>query len=140
MGIASFNFDVEQFSVLSLPPLGGRGDPDSVTLSVLNDCLCASTFDCAREELDIWVMTKYGIKESWSKHLTIRNLDYGPNLEPLIFFNNEIIFMLYNGRLVLFHDTRRKFTRESRIFQIEGSILATAYNPSFVSLKEVAKG
>eukprot|EP00258_Populus_trichocarpa_P032482 XP_024448501.1 uncharacterized protein LOC18101738 [Populus trichocarpa] len=59
---------------------------------------------------------------------------------PLIFLNSGLILMMNNHERFVIYDTRRKFMKVIRICQTQGSKYAIAYKPSFVSLKDVAKG
>ncbi|XP_011043837.1 PREDICTED: F-box protein At3g07870-like [Populus euphratica] len=144
--ICSFNFGKEQFGQLPLPPTYDGNDA-RVKLGVLKDCLCVSVPEKVGsvDKFGIWVMKKYGIKQSWIQQYVIENLypDVGrlKFYEPLIFLSTGEILISFNGEfLVCYNTTLKKLARKSTITQTKGGIHAIAYNPSLVSLNVVARG
>ncbi|KAG5240920.1 F-box protein [Salix suchowensis] len=136
--IGSFNFENEQFSQFSLPP---RYNEELVTLTVFEGCLGVSFFStCLQPQYEIWVMKEYGKKESWTKLITVENPGFGELCEPLIFLNSGLILMMHCREYVVCYDTRTRFMEAIRIWQAQGNSYAMPYKPSFVSLKDVAKG
>jgi len=63
----SFDLGNESYKKV-LPPDYGDIHACNLALSVLRDCLCLVTCH------DIWVMTDYGIQESWTKLFTFSNM------------------------------------------------------------------
>lgn len=136
--IGSFNFEKEQFSQFSLPP---RYNEELVTLTVLEGCLGVSFFStCLQPQYEVWVMKEYGKKESWTKLITVENPGFGQLCEPLIFVNSGLILMMHYREYVVCYDARTKSMEAIRIWQAQGNSYAMPYKPSFVSLKDVAKG
>ncbi|KAJ6351781.1 hypothetical protein OIU78_007638 [Salix suchowensis] len=122
----------------SLPP---RYNEELVTLTVFEGCLGVSFFStCLQPQYEIWVMKEYGKKESWTKLITVENPGFGELCEPLIFLNSGLILMMHCREYVVCYDTRTRFMEAIRIWQAQGNSYAMPYKPSFVSLKDVAKG
>ncbi|VFQ87310.1 unnamed protein product [Cuscuta campestris] len=73
--IWSFDFGKEVFSLISLPNDVNNGSYKKMdkNLSAFNSCLCLSCSPTGytRGEIDIWIMQKYGVKESWVKQFVI---------------------------------------------------------------------
>ncbi|KAJ7014654.1 hypothetical protein NC653_004078 [Populus alba x Populus x berolinensis] len=144
--ICSFNFGKEQFGQLPLPPTYDGNDV-RVKLGVLKDCLCVSVPEKVGnvDKFGIWVMKRYGSKQSWIQQYVIENLypDVGrlKFYEPLIFLSTGEILMSFNGEfLVCYNTTLKKLAKKSTITQSKGGIHAIAFNPSLVSLNDVARG
>ncbi|KAK9902485.1 hypothetical protein M0R45_001574 [Rubus argutus] len=92
----------------------------------------------------MWVMKDYGVQESWTKTIVVEGL-YLPELdndvyEPLVFLRNGEILLCYNDWIVVCYNQGTKSLRETRVAQTGSHFRAIGYNPSFVSLQEVAKG
>ncbi|KAJ6752035.1 hypothetical protein OIU85_002455 [Salix viminalis] len=144
--ICSFNFGKEQFGQLPLPPTYDGNDV-RVKLGVLKDCLCVSVPEKVGsvDKFGIWVMKKYGVKQSWIQQYVIENLypDVGrlKFYEPLIFLSTGEILVSFNGEFLACYNTKmKKLVKKSTITQTKGGIHAIAYNPSLVSLNVVARG
>ncbi|VFQ87316.1 unnamed protein product [Cuscuta campestris] len=70
--IWSFHFEEEKFSQIPLPDdvIPQASKKKNMILSVCDSCLCLSWFSKGDSvEVDTWIMKKYGVKESWVKHM-----------------------------------------------------------------------
>ncbi|KAE8654891.1 Detected protein of unknown function [Hibiscus syriacus] len=86
--LTSFDLETEQFQQVPKPDCCGS-DRCFHHLMVLRGCLSASAYH-SNEELEIWAMKEYGIKESWIKEFTIGTNYLPPTLQQndLLHFNN----------------------------------------------------
>ncbi|KAK8688712.1 hypothetical protein V6N13_087456 [Hibiscus sabdariffa] len=88
--LISFDLQTEQFQEVPKPDCcGGGSDRCFHHLMVLRGCLSAGAYH-VNEELEIWVMKEYGIKESWIKEFSIGTNYLPPTLQQkdLLHFNN----------------------------------------------------
>ncbi|GMI66269.1 F-Box Protein92 [Hibiscus trionum] len=69
--IMSFDLANEQFLEVPLPDCMISWDRQFHELVVLRGCLSAVSFEDDNEELEIWVMKEYGVRESWVKEFSI---------------------------------------------------------------------
>ncbi|KAK9933568.1 hypothetical protein M0R45_020761 [Rubus argutus] len=145
--IHSFNFETEKFQ--TLPPPGyfrqiEKQFKELLKLGVVDGCLFLCVCGDDPTQFDMWVMKDYGVQESWTKTLVVEGL-YLPELdndvyEPLVFLRNGEILLCYNDWIVVCYNQGTKSLRETRVAQTGSHFRAIGYNPSFVSLQEVAKG
>ncbi|KAK9933588.1 hypothetical protein M0R45_020780 [Rubus argutus] len=145
--IHSFNFETEKFH--TLPPPGyfrpiEKQFKELLKLGVVDGCLFSCVCGDDTSQFDMWVMKDYGVQESWMKTLVVEGL-YLPELdndvyEPLVFLRNGEILLCYNDWIVVCYNQGTKSLRETRVAQTGSHFRAIGYNPSFVSLQEVAKG
>ncbi|XVF62731.1 hypothetical protein PTKIN_Ptkin09bG0031600 [Pterospermum kingtungense] len=75
------------------------------TVGVFGGCLCwltcgTSTGTTAVKQYDFWVMSEYGIKESWTK--VVINIPF-LCLRPLSFLKNDEALLEIDGKLVLYN-------------------------------------
>ncbi|CAK9135937.1 unnamed protein product [Ilex paraguariensis] len=100
--ILSFHMSTEVFQKMGFPYVCSIGDGKYRSLGVLNESLALILYDYSAVEtknFDIWVMTEYGVSESWTKQFTIGPLSGVPC--PLsIWKNNELLLEASNGQLV----------------------------------------
>ncbi|CAL5393954.1 unnamed protein product [Camellia sinensis] len=143
--ICCFDFGSEQFRVVPEPPEFGlhKEFPDHIRLGVLQDFLSICDFS-SPSRINIWLMKDYGIKESWSKELVIEN-GIGKRVhlcsyEPIIILKSGEILMLVNKDTVMLYNPKSGSFKKLNIFGIKSEFYGIAYIPSFVSLKDVAKG
>ncbi|KAG5564504.1 hypothetical protein RHGRI_000625 [Rhododendron griersonianum] len=109
--IMSFNFDVESFRSVPQPPLGycavGLYSKQNMSLGVLRGRLCLC--DCSDYgHIDLWMMEKYCVQESWKKTFRIRTVtDKGRRLyglyEPISFLGSGGILFFHRSRIAVFH-------------------------------------
>ncbi|XP_062000577.1 F-box protein CPR1-like isoform X2 [Rosa rugosa] len=73
LGIFAFDLAKEEFQKMPLPIQDGKVK----YLGAFGDCLCA--FDCAEfytaGSIDLWVMKKYGVADSWTKLFNLKVSD-----------------------------------------------------------------
>ncbi|KAL7250104.1 hypothetical protein ACSBR1_012160 [Camellia fascicularis] len=144
--ICCFDFGSEQFRVVPEPlefGLHRKEFPDHIRVGVLRDSLSICDFSNPRR-IDIWLMKDYGIKESWSKELVIENgIGKRGNLdchEPIMILKSGEILMLVNkDALVMYNPKLGKF-KKLKTYGIKSEFHGIAHTPSFVSLRDVAKG
>ncbi|KAA8544178.1 hypothetical protein F0562_022186 [Nyssa sinensis] len=148
-------FDVvdESFRFVPSPPKFGDGDYrrepiTRMSFSVLRNCLCIALYPSSQPptRFEVWMMTDYGVKDSWTKVITMtEGIDIHTPYHPLILFNNGEIIMWVLGPkcttvLVSFDPKTRNFKlvptykRSREFFSEYGPI---PFVPSFVSLKDV---
>ncbi|KAF5446464.1 hypothetical protein F2P56_032092 [Juglans regia] len=141
--IVAFDFEVEQFSVVPLPPHFGethkvRENLHHMNMGVLGGCLsvCDVTFV---DHFDIWVMKKYGDPTSWTKEYVIQTHS-GHLHRPLKVLENEDILMIWDKReLVLYNPVERCF-RYLRIHGVLSVFEALIHVPSFLPLMDAVVG
>ncbi|KAL7250096.1 hypothetical protein ACSBR1_012152 [Camellia fascicularis] len=116
-----------------------------VRVGVLRDSLSISDFSNPFH-WDIWIMKDYGIKESWSKEFVIGNVTgkrgYGDYYETIMILKNGEILMLVNKGVLVLYSPKEGRVEKLNIdgININPAFYGTAHIPSFVSLKDVAKG
>ncbi|CAL5336328.1 unnamed protein product [Camellia sinensis] len=146
--IRCFDFGSEQFRVVPEPPECGlprKNFMGFVRVGVLRDSLSISDFSNPFH-WDIWIMKDYGIKESWSKEFVIGNVTsmrgYGDYYETIMILKNGEILMLVNKGVLVLYSPKEGRVEKLNIdgININPAFYGTAHIPSFVSLKDVAKG
>ncbi|KAI8010810.1 Transmembrane 9 superfamily member 11 [Camellia lanceoleosa] len=139
------NLKIEQFRVVPEPPEFGlhKEFHDHIYVGVLQDCLSICDF-FSPLCIDIWLMKDYGIKESWSKELVIENgivkRGHLCSYEPIIILKSGKVLMLVNKDALMLYNPRLGSFKMLNIYGIKSEFYGIAYIPSFVSLKDVAKG
>ncbi|KAK9285396.1 hypothetical protein L1049_024588 [Liquidambar formosana] len=138
--IPSFHFGSEEFGAIPAPAEKLMG---YLHLGVLGGCLsiCDGTNS---DHIDIWIMKNYGVKESWSKDFVIDNLIFERHnldfYEPIMILNSGEILILFNHDAVVLYSHETKGFDYLDIFGVKSMFEAIAHIPSFVSLRDVAKG
>ncbi|KAI8010809.1 F-box protein [Camellia lanceoleosa] len=89
-------------------------------------------------------MKDYGIKESWSKELVIesgigKSGNWG-SYEPIMMLKSGEILMLFNKDVLMLYNPKLGSFKKLNIYGIKLEFYGIAHIPSFVSLKDVAKG
>ncbi|CAL5391081.1 unnamed protein product [Camellia sinensis] len=116
-----------------------------VRVGVLRDSLSISDFSNPFH-WDIWITKDYGIKESWSKEFVIGNVigmrGYGDYYETIMILKNSEILMHFNKGVLVLYSPKEGRVEKLNIdgININPAFCGTAHIPSFVSLKDVAKG
>ncbi|KAM7493269.1 hypothetical protein LguiB_027878 [Lonicera macranthoides] len=111
-------------------------------VSVVNGNLSICDYS-NHDQIVIWVMKEYGVKESWSKDIVIaRRIDNFDNYELIMIYGNGKILMIFNKKSIIIYDPESKaFESELQIFAgVRSEFEAIAHVPSLISLKDVAKG
>ncbi|XP_074376793.1 F-box protein At3g07870-like [Apium graveolens] len=136
--VCTFDLEKELFHLTASAPLfyGMNGyDRDYRGLGTLGGCLCIID-NTADSELSIWVMKDYGMKESWTKEIVIKDkpgrLQY-QIVRPLIFLKSGSILMVCCDRFLF------TYCPESGALQIiecgpKDAYDAMVYVPSFIRL------
>ncbi|GJY79157.1 F-box associated domain containing protein [Tanacetum coccineum] len=137
--ICAFNFDNETFKLFPSPPFDAAKE-HSISLrsmGVLNGCLsqCDSTYN----DVTIWVMNEYGIKNSWYKMANVRQY-MCPKL--LMFQPINLLHGLKDGGVLMVHYQEKLYAyypgtnaiEDIRMFN--GHFTGVTYRPSFVKLRD----
>ncbi|KAK6133788.1 hypothetical protein DH2020_032499 [Rehmannia glutinosa] len=91
--IVSLDLKSEVYGIVEQPNYG-EGPFDS-SLGVLGGCICVLC-DYQKTQADLWVLKEYGIKESWTKVVTIPYID-----DPGKYLYSHPLCMLPNGEILL---------------------------------------
>ncbi|KAI4317737.1 hypothetical protein L6164_025584 [Bauhinia variegata] len=113
--IVSLDLGKETYSKLQLPDIEDKelvfGWP---MLSVLKDCLCFF-YDYKESYLVLWLMKEHGVRESWTKLMTIpymglERINKFPFLSPLFLSDNgEVLLQNHSDELVMYDPRDKKF-------------------------------
>ncbi|KAL9669886.1 hypothetical protein QQ045_007436 [Rhodiola kirilowii] len=57
---------------------------------------------------EIWVMERYGVKESWTKKISITNLKYSAFVEPLSFLRDGSLLLNIDHKKVIVYDPKKR--------------------------------
>lgn len=148
--IVSFDLGVEEFGFVSAPPLQNAKDGYHTRFGVLDGCL--SVIQCRRDYIiDIWLMLKYDVKESWVKRFCLPLESFWPN--NLSFDFAEVLKIRKNGELVLLCDDKYMVSydptsQDCRVLEVQGyegkgiyydgNLLAIPFAGSNICLKAVS--
>ncbi|XP_059649194.1 F-box protein At3g07870-like [Cornus florida] len=145
--IVSFNFDNEQFQSVPPPPRKSDGTDElsfeamsNVSMGVLEGCLCICE---ASNYINIWIMKKYGVQESWTKIFSIDTDERCPIglYQPIKYLKDGALLMFhyFTSSLNCYDPNEPKF-KCLKVFGIDSKFEAIAHIPSFISLKEAVTG
>ncbi|KAM7493272.1 hypothetical protein LguiB_027881 [Lonicera macranthoides] len=138
--ICYFDFVNEQFGEVLEPFENQVRYGKEVSVINGNLSICDSS---NHDQIVIWVMKEYGVKESWSKDIVItRRIDNFDSYELIMINSNGKILMIFNKKSIIIYDPESKaFESELQIFAgVRSEFEAIAHVPSLISLKDVAKG
>ncbi|KAH7862439.1 hypothetical protein Vadar_004787 [Vaccinium darrowii] len=150
--IASFNFDKEIFQPVPPPPLRrgmiSLGTMKNMSLGVLRNRLCICHYDFADFQIKIWVMKKYGVKESWTKVFRIdTTTEEGrwPHgvYEPISYLRSGCILFFHRlASAVVYYQAKGRFSslKFLKVRGVKCKYEAIAYTPSFISLNDAVMG
>ncbi|KAJ0082331.1 hypothetical protein Patl1_09773 [Pistacia atlantica] len=120
--IVAFDLVKEEFRELSLPDYGDESDNINknfqLDVGVLEGSLCVV---CYRDQVyaDVWMMTEYGVKESWTKLFTVKRpgtMNCLAFLRPLAYSKEgDKVLVEVNGEKLLWYDLEKKRLRSVRI-------------------------
>ncbi|KAK2986261.1 hypothetical protein RJ640_021830 [Escallonia rubra] len=129
----SFHISTEVFQQIRLPDVCAFPDGNERAFLVLNESIALLLFNPSEQMyFDIWLMTEYGIAESWTKQFTI-----GPLVQvkqPLLFWKQELFLEKVNGQLVSY-DLKSQTLKEFQVHGAQDSLRVVAYSESLVSIK-----
>ncbi|KAK3025699.1 hypothetical protein RJ639_041704 [Escallonia herrerae] len=124
----SFHISTEVFQQIRLPDVCAFPDGNERAFLVLNESIALLLFNPSEQtSFDIWLMTEYGIAESWTKQFTI-----GPLVQierPVLFWKHELLMENANGQLVSY-DLRSQRLKEFQLYGAQKSLRAVAYTTS----------
>ncbi|KAK9074100.1 hypothetical protein SSX86_006697 [Deinandra increscens subsp. villosa] len=138
--LCTFDIENETFQLFPSRPSDAKDESPMhfVSLAVMRGCLCQSDtyYD---DEIVIWVMKEYGIKESWCKEVVIKK-SVSPDLdwvmwEPLYLMEglkDGSFLMVYYEDFLLKYCPERKTVEKVELF--DRYFNGIAYRPSFVKL------
>ncbi|KAJ7960715.1 F-box family protein [Quillaja saponaria] len=102
--IVCFNFESEKFQTVPSPLSYTR----DVSMGELRGCLYICRACSSFSPTDIWVMEKYGVRESWTKILTIKNDVEHPRprgvYQPIKYMKNGTILMYHSSNCLIYYD------------------------------------
>ena len=99
---------ITYFSIFSPPPamVGVR------ELSVLRDCLCFSYCTWCGDEIVIWLMKEYQVKESWTIEYRLSTVYIDRNkfsfVHPIKAFKNGDILMLLDKKALIYYSNKTR--------------------------------
>ncbi|VFQ87313.1 unnamed protein product [Cuscuta campestris] len=107
--IWSFHFGEERFSPTPIPfpddVISEAYKKKSKILCVFNYCLCLRCSSCVvGDEIDVWIMKEYGVKESWVRQFVIVN---DPWSVPLMHMDEGKILAESGNKLYLYDPQTR---------------------------------
>ncbi|KAG8390674.1 hypothetical protein BUALT_Bualt01G0108200 [Buddleja alternifolia] len=108
----------------------------SPSLGVLGECLCVLC-DFPETSVDVWVLKRYGVKESWDKVVTVpyslRDPWKGPYSTPLFIGPKGEVFLVYGSSFVMYDPKDNWFKRPDMV-DFGAFLEADVYVESLVSL------
>lgn len=155
--IASFDVCTEKWSEVPIPdyiengPINPKNnmawrlygmdiEDDMVDLGVLDGSLCLLTKNYRRlfGEVDVWVMMKYGVKDSWVRLFDASDLDLTGSLEvaPIAYSKrgSEILMRTFDLSRVFWYNLREKRARSADFQGVRDYCQVSVCIPSLVSL------
>ncbi|XP_004301897.1 PREDICTED: F-box protein CPR30-like [Fragaria vesca subsp. vesca] len=98
--IVAFDFAKEEFRKMELPNYAQDGKDFSYLGVCAGGCLCVSRYpfhDC--DSIDFWVMTEYGVSESWTKLFSLRfsNPERLWTLRAFLITENYTVARIFSG-------------------------------------------
>ncbi|KAL7081353.1 hypothetical protein ACP275_14G034900 [Erythranthe tilingii] len=93
------------------------------------------TLSSSVDDINVWVMTKYGVRESWTKIWTFSYLEYSKNeicgASPLCLKKNGDIIIAFENNVVVYNG--RNGLRKFRFDMLDGVIDSVVYVETLVS-------
>ncbi|KAK3007190.1 hypothetical protein RJ639_015486 [Escallonia herrerae] len=121
----SFHISTEVFQQIRLPDVCAFPDGNKRAFLVLNESIALLLFNPSEEtSFDIWLLTEYGVAESWTKQFTI-----GPLVQveqPLLFWKHGLLLEKTNGQLVSC-DLKSQRLKEFQMYGAQESLRALTY-------------
>ncbi|KAK4433147.1 F-box/kelch-repeat protein [Sesamum alatum] len=131
--IVSFDLEREVYGVVEQPsyPQGGF----KPALGVLDGCLCVLC-DYCNNHLDVWLLKEYGVRESWSKVVTVPypcDVWAGPFSTPLCIGPEGEVLLIVGFIFAVYYPKENRFSI-TRIVNFDEFRAADVYVESLVSL------
>ncbi|XP_022728105.1 F-box protein At3g07870-like [Durio zibethinus] len=157
--IISFDLTTEQFQEVPRPDCINMARR-SAQLVVLRGCLAAASYQDDSEQLEIWVMTEYSVKESWVKEFSIgthvpqilQQNGCGSFNHPRLFLSKKcirVLCLLRSGKILLeyknkalvlydphcgtFKDLQLKFQGIQKCFKVVVHVASLNWIDSFLN-------
>ncbi|EYU32644.1 hypothetical protein ABFS82_14G033500 [Erythranthe guttata] len=93
------------------------------------------TLSSSVDDINVWVMMKYGVRESWTKIWTFSYLEYSKTeicgVSPLCLKKNGDIIIAFENNVVVYNG--RNELRKSRVEMLDGVIDSVVYVETLVS-------
>ncbi|PWA44752.1 F-box domain-containing protein [Artemisia annua] len=110
---------------------------EAIDLGILDGCLCV-VGNYGRSCVDIWVMGKYGVKESWKKLVAMTLSDITdnvrPSVRPITFMKNgKEVFLEVENRWFMQYDLENKETKPLKFHHVS-SLHSYVYQESLVKV------
>lgn len=138
--VCAFDMETESFQLNASAESAPLGDHEYYvrSLGILRGCLCVCD-NTSESEFVIWVMKDYGLKESWTKEVVIRENHARPldeMVHVLKVFMDGSILMLFRDDFMFTYHPGTKTVQELEIFRdpSRGIFDAMLYVPSFIRL------
>ncbi|KAK2972777.1 hypothetical protein RJ640_027872 [Escallonia rubra] len=130
----SFHINTKVFQQIRLPDVCAFPDGNERAFLVLNDSIALLLFNPSYQtSFDVWLMTEYGVTESWTKLFTI-----GPLVQvkrPVLFWKHGLLMEKANGQLV-WCNLKSQRLKEFQVYRAQESSRAVAYSESLVSISQ----
>lgn len=131
--IVSFDLGSEVCGKVEQPSYLDRGF--SPSLGVIEGCLCVMC-DFPKTSVDVWILKKYGVRDSWMKLVVVPYLDdpwRGPFSTPLCIGAKGEILLVYGSSFVVY-DPKESSFRRPKIRNFNSFLEADVCIESLVSL------
>lgn len=141
--VSSFDLATETFKFVPPPAhfsLQYVNKISWINIGVLKDCLCIC-YIYGDADFEVWLMREYGVKESWTRHVSIDTkfyikLQVEDLHRPIKFFNNgDLWFISSSESLVSFSPTKKTFRELRAMGPRKREVIAHDF--SFISLEDV---
>ncbi|KAK3025749.1 hypothetical protein RJ639_040441 [Escallonia herrerae] len=117
--ILSFHISMEVFREIRLPDVCAFPDGNERGFLVLNESIALLLFNPSEQtSFDVWLMTEYGVVDSWGKLFTIGPLVHVER--PVLFLKHELLMEKVNGQLVSY-DLKSQRLQELEVFKARGT-------------------
>ncbi|KAK4358876.1 hypothetical protein RND71_021105 [Anisodus tanguticus] len=147
--IVGFDIDEERFRTILLPS-ALENQKKQMRLTSVGNCLCLGDYNESIFQIDVWRMEDYGVSESWTKTCIISTTwlnEYSVSSAPPMIGISEddqdtfLISDLNNHCLISYNLKNNSWSK----LEVHGTVLygdfyPFAYDPSFVSMKDVFRG
>ncbi|CAI9117801.1 OLC1v1019286C1 [Oldenlandia corymbosa var. corymbosa] len=105
----SFDLASETFVEIEWP--SSKEGLDDWSVGTLRSCLCV-LYDYERSYVDLWIMKEHGVKDSWTKLVSVPYIDLPENCTsslPICMLSNDDILLQVGSMLVLYSPKSKTF-------------------------------